>query len=581
MSLYRIFLVGGLALALATGGLAFWKRKGIAYRVKSYRAASHLEKSVAAGKEGDWQQAERLAMAAWQLRPGDVAILRQVFASGESIGSSHLLATGYSLFHHPDATPADRVEVLDFLLRIGDVVRFRQLLTQLPKEELRQPDGLALAVRFSLARNDFGRALGLCQELREARGNDRDRLLEAETLSRVAHLGNAQSEEAQKVIAELFTKKPEIALRAFALLRNIPDSTLNPARFGAAQDKLLEWESEGIEVPLTDHLLAVRLQMLADPAQAESLAADAIERFGREHTMAVGEWLLDTGHPEAISRLVPETEKALSSDEFALLLRRDIDTENWEAAKAKLAHPHPGMPPAAAYSLQAMVAEKTGNRGEAETRWEQALNHATLSSGRAMLLKLAEFARASGNLEICERALKECLLRPSPVALPTSDVSFLFSALAEQGDSTNLLTISRLQLQSEPDNPTLRNNVIWLELIRGHGANGKFSPIARDLVGRFPEIPTLRTTLGLALVEEGSPAEAEAAVGSLLGNGGAPDSLSDTDKAVLALVLQATGQAEESTRHAESVDWKRMMPEERDFLRSRLGLPAWKPDGRS
>ena len=89
--LITLCALGGILLGL--GILGFVKRDGIAHRFHEWRSASLLEDSLAASTEGEWEEAERLAMAAWQLREGDIAVLRQWFAAARQDRSRNLLVT--------------------------------------------------------------------------------------------------------------------------------------------------------------------------------------------------------------------------------------------------------------------------------------------------------------------------------------------------------------------------------------------------------------------------------------------------------------------------------------------------------
>lgn len=577
----RRLILLGLFLAIPAAGLVYWKRNGIAHRLKSYRAASHLENSIEAGEEENWNDAKRLAVAALQLQPGKIESVRQVFECEKALKSPSLIHTAQSLYDHPSATINDRAKVLQFYLDIGDVVRFKNQLARLPDEELQKPEALALGVRYSLFRGDPTRALALSQKLREARGNNEDRLLEATALSTFATSKPELAETAQDIIADLLSGDLNTALGALALLDTIPSNRIDLNRFSGVDEKLKLWEQEGKEIPVGSHLIATRLKVLSDPEKTEKYLNDIVDQFGESHPLELGNWFLENGWFNWIPRVVPEEKAMESSRHFSLLVQRDIREKDWTSARARLQDPHPGLPPAASYSLLATVEEALGHPANARNYWEQAFNQAKLSSGRSMLLKLANFAQKAGNKDICERALREALLRPSPVAIPTQDIAPLFIRLMEENDTRSLLSVSRQQLRSEPDNPTLRNNVIWLQLILEESAGRNLSKYAKDLVTRFPEIQTLKTTLALSYLEEGSPSEAWNTVQSISAEDESEGGLSESDRAVIALVLHQSGKQEEARSRITKIDWEKMLEEERDFFRSRLNLPDWEANPES
>jgi len=86
---------------------------------------------------------------------------------------------------------------------------------------------------------------------------------------------------------------------------------------------------------------------------------------------------------------------------------------------------------------------------------------------RRMALEDPKLLPLGGNPALRDIALTEALKRPSSQTLASSDVSFLYPTLAENNRDEDLLHVSLGLLDSQPENPQLLNNVVWLELLRG------------------------------------------------------------------------------------------------------------------
>ena len=219
---WHYYVIAAVVLLIALGVAGYIKREGIKYHVNSWRASSLLEDSIKSSKEEDWKEAERLALAAWQLNEGNYETLKQLYLASQAQKSRYILVVSRMLFTHPEAKPEDRIDVLQLYLNLGDLVTFKAVFGELESEEQMSPDAMALGVRFLQARNDLPRALALVEELLKVRGTPADKLLAAEILSKIDDPSGKAQASAQRFIDELFRveTKPETALSAYELLRH-------------------------------------------------------------------------------------------------------------------------------------------------------------------------------------------------------------------------------------------------------------------------------------------------------------------------------------------------------------------------
>lgn len=562
--------VGALLFAIIAGTV-LWKSDTLLGKAREFRADGLLEKSRDAANSGDWQSSLNLSLAAWQLNPGNVETLRQVFAGSARAGSLLYLKSAEALGAHPSATFSDRLEVAHRFLAAGDSIRFQNHFVTFSEEELNRPEALALAIQFSLIRNDNLRALGLVRNLLEARNSMEDQLLAAEVYLRIPTEGSKSQEAALEIIGRLFSAESpsSIALSALRLLQQVPDSLLSPGLLANARETLDLIADSGGHPPAEAYLIAAELELLAPNADHEEIILETIHKFKEEDPVAVAKWLIEIQHPEKIDLFVTPDMARQHGDLADLRIQSLILQERWTEASEMLADPHPDLAPHRVYGLEALIAEREGKLSASAAKWERAIENAGLQRGRESLIDLAKFSSQVGNEEIRNRALTKALKRPSLIGLPASDVDFLFSALAKSNQTEDLLTVSRSMLHADPENPTLINNVVWLELMKEAFPSPENLARLDQLIERFPGMHTLRTTRAIAFLEEGRTDEAVALLGSLLETPSVLEGLGASDKATLALALHQSSRLEEAREIEQTIETETLLASEFDYFRSR------------
>ena len=568
---WHYYVIAAAVLLIALGVVGFIKREGIRYYVNSWRASGLLEDSIKSSEEGDWKEAERLAFAAGQLNEGNYETLKQLYKASLAERSRYILAASKMLFTHPEAKPEDRIEVLQLHLDIGDLVTFKALFGELNNKEQMSPDAMALGVHFLQARNDLPRALTLVDELLKARGDPGDKLLAAEILLKVNDPSGKAKANAQRLIDELFQVEsdPEIALAAFGLLRSIPVNFWHLERFADAKNRL-QSISESYEVHTSAFLLAKELEVHQFPENRNRILEGTTTEWIEKGPAALCEWLLRLGESGRILTLIEDDDARESISLFRVVTLAAITEKQWERAEKLLRKPHPQMRPSIVLALQAAIAEQQNQTARSRSLWQQALSQAEMASGQSALLEVAKLASRSGNAEIRNRAVTEALKRPSAITLPASDVAFLFEVLAEKEEAEDLLTVSRNLLASDPENPVLINNVVWLELVMEE-RRSDYSGMLRSLVEKFPNIPPLRSTLALSLMTTGENEEALATMAPTFGSATAKrKNSSATDNAVAALAFARAGDLEQARPLYERIQWSGMMEIEQAFFKKAL-----------
>lgn len=569
----RRLLIPGMAAMLAALTAVVWiKREGIDYRLGVKRAGSLIEQSRWASERGDWKEAQRTAYAAWQLHPGEVGTLRQLFESLVGGKSGEALMVGKSLFEHPQAEVTDKLGAIETALQAGDLVTVASMFTRLRPAERELPEALELGARFFLARNHPSGALPLIDRLRLKRNEPRDLLLAADALTRTPTEGNVARSEAQRLIGELFRGQgdAETALEAFRLLGRIPMPERELYHFAEARLRLEGFSNSGTKVPVEAWLIVDELDLATEPDRRNEILQESMDRWFATEPEVIGKWLLGLGETKRFLDNVPRA-IALENPAMLPVVTQALILENrWDRALSLLDRAPNGTDPVVLLSLRAMIQSRLGQNAEANQNWARAARQAELVSGRAALLRFAQLAALGGKGEMRDEALAEALKRPSSLSIPAADVAFLYPALARQNRSEDLLQISEGLLAAEPENPQVLNNVVWLELLEGATDESRVKKL-EQYVAEFPSVTALRSTLALAHLRAGRNEEAVEALAPLRQRIDAGEAeAAPTDRALVALALARQGDTEKSRELSKTVRWDKLMKAEREFFTAAL-----------
>jgi hypothetical protein len=564
----RLLLPGMAALLAALTAAAWIKREGINYHLSAKRAATLLDQSRWAAERKDWKVAQRNALAAWQLHPGEIGALRQLFEALVGGGSGDALAVGKSLFEHPRALTTDRLATIDAALRAGDLVTTASMFSRLRPVERETPEALELGARFFLARNHPVAALPLIDRLRLKRNEPRDLLLAADALTRTPTEGNVARSEAQRILGDLFQTRNDagIAIEALRLLGRIPMAERELYHFAQAHARLDSFAAGGTEVPVEARLIADELELASSPERRGEIFQRAMDRWFATEPEVIGKWLIGLGETKRFLENVPRA-IALENPAMLPVVTQALILENrWDRALSLLDRAPYGTDPVVLHSLRAMIQSRLGQVAESNQNWARAARQAELVTGRSALLRFAQLAALGGKPEMRDEALAEALKRPSSLSIPAADVAFLYPALARQDRSGDLLRISEGLLASEPENPQVLNNVVWLELLEGAADESRVKKL-EQYVSEFPSVVALRSTLAFAHLRAGRNAAALEALAPLRDRIEAGEAeTAPTDRALVALALAREGDIAASRELSKTVRWDKLMKAERDYF---------------
>lgn len=568
-----IILCLSITSVTAIAVLAFTKREGITHRIGVWRSLSLVKKSEELGEKGQWEEAFKVSLAAWQLNEGDIDVLRRLHEAALESRSPQLLQTAKALFYHPRASISERLEVVSLFLGLGDLVTVAALFSLLTPEEKSTPEAKETAVRFLLARNQPAEAWKWLSDLVGLRDESKDRLLEAKVLSALGAANDEAARAAQDVIDRLIAPESgvEMAVSAFLLLDRIPTEKWEAHRFVNVGERL-EGIARGEKLPVAVYLLESRIRIALQPENRASILTSVSERFFEEARHEVADWLIVLGETDLVREALEGDAAADDPVVFSILIKTCFRDGRWEEAAALLRNPPQELEPSSLFALNAVVAKANGEHANARNWWERSLRQAELSGGRRTYLKIAKLAASSGNEAIRNRAVAAALKQPSLFAIPAADVSFLFSHFVEEDAAADFLDISLEMLGNEPDNPMLVNNVAWLTLMNGKSAAGFLEKLESFAV-EYNETVAFQTTLALAYNFEGRAEEAHLIVDRLL-EGLSSDELTElgaTDIAVIQMIQIEVGKGTDPGVRLPDLDWNDMMAIERAFFEKALG----------
>jgi predicted Zn-dependent protease len=211
------------------------------------------------------------------------------------------------------------------------------------------------------------------------------------------------------------------------------------------------------------------------------------------------------------------------------------------------------------YLRRAMLAralEQIGETEESEKEWHEAVTAAGRHPGA--LERLVRFA-TQANWDTRAGELMWVLAKLP--GCPQWVVNFLWQTASRRGETAELQKLSATIVKMDPKGIASRNNFAFLSLLT-RSEEGDPRRIAENLHRENPENPTIASTYGLSLYQQGRTEEAVRIMSALK-----PEDLRQPQVALYyAIFLIAAGQSEKGEEYLKlSADWP-MLPEEKALL---------------
>jgi hypothetical protein len=606
----RIWLVIVLLLVLAIV-VTFFGARPASNAIKAWQARKHAERAFAYIDNAQWNEAQKEAIAGYQLQPGEPQALRAVARFLSRVHQPEALDFWKQLQNRQSLTREDRRDEVTIALAGNDLsvaeLALNDLLTR--KDSPASAADWLLAAQVARQKNETNEARKLAQKvLDDSRADERTQFQAALLTLAIAmpeNAGAASIEAAWARLSKLAEGKTKAALDALVVLAqralsrpegagSLPSNSLVPSpskkkddthHGGQAQvvpPNDLVRALENHPLAKTPHkLLALDLQMHADPTQRDALISRAIADWKEADAaslVALATWLDGKGEYQRQLDTIPLERALQSRDLFLQHLDALGALDRWSEIKQLLESEHFPLDEMVQRMYIARCNARLGEKTASENNWKRALEAAGGDSGK--LMTLAEYAERNGANEIAEVTY----------ATATNESPKLRAAwqgrlrLAQSSGGTKKIhAVLAGMLAIWPNDNAIQNDEAYMRLLllfpreTGSVPSGQkgdtegvppseelngIEHLAEKLVQQNPTSLPHRTLLALARLEQHRPA---AAIDVYSNIKVAPNTLSPSALVVHAAVLEANGHHEDAMTEAQ-IPPDKLLPEERDLI---------------
>jgi len=612
----RIWLVIVLLFVLAIV-VTFFGARPASNAIKAWQARRHAERAFAYIDNAQWNEAQKEAIAGYQLQPGEPQALRAVARFLSRVHQPEALDFWKQLQNRQSLTREDRRDEVNIALAGNDLsvaeVALKDLLTR--KDSPASAADWLLAAQVARQKNETNEARKLAQKvLDDSRADERTQFQAVLLTLAIATPENtdaASIEAAWARLSKLAEGKTKAALDALVVLAqralsrpegtgSVPSSSVVPSpskekddthHGGQAQvvpPNDLVRALENHPLAKTPHkLLALDLQMHADPTQRDALISRAIADWkdaDAASLVALATWLDGKGEYQRQLDTIPLERALQSRDVFLQHLDALGALDRWSEIKQLLESEHFPLDEVVQRMYIARCNARLGEKTASENNWKRALEAAGGDSGK--LMTLAEYAERNGANEMAEVAY----------ATATNESPKLRAAwqgrlrLAQSSGGTKKIhAVLAGMLTIWPNDSAIQNDEAYMRLLllflggtgsvpsgqkddTHHGGQAQVVPpseelngiehLAEKLVQQNPTSLPHRTLLALARLEQHRPA---AAIDVYSNIKVAPNTLSPSALVVHAAVLEANGHHKDAMTEAQ-IPPDKLLPEERDLI---------------
>ena len=424
----RIWLVVVLLLVLGIVATFFGARPA-SNAIKAWQARRHAQRAFAYINNEQWNDAQREAIAAYQLRSSEPQALRAVARFLSRVREPEALDFWKQLQNRQSLTREDRRDEVAVALAGNDLsvaeLALKDLLTR--KDSSPSAADWLLAAQVAQQKSETNEARKFAQKaLDDSRADERTQFQAA--LLTLA-LGSPEDADASSIdaawarlrkLAQGKTKAALVALVALAqhaLSRpggtgSVPFNSLAPSPSQKKDDTEVVPPNDLVRAlenhPLakTPHkLLALDLQMHVDPTQREALISRAIadwKNADADSLVALAAWLDEKGEYQRQLDTIPLGRALQSRDLFLQHLDALGALDRWSEIKQLLESEHFPLDQVVQRMYVARCNARLGEKTASENNWKRALEAAGGDSGK--LMTLAEYAERNGANEIAEVA---------------------------------------------------------------------------------------------------------------------------------------------------------------------------------
>jgi hypothetical protein len=600
--------------------------------IKAWQARRHANHAFTYINNEQWNDAQREAIAAYQLRPSEPQALRAVARFLSRVREPEALDFWKQLQNRQSLTREDRRDQVAVALAASDLsvaeIALKDLLTR--KDSPPSAVDWLLAAQVAQQKGETNEARKVAQKvLDDLRADEPTQFQTALLTLAIATPENADASStgaAWARLTKLAEGKTKTALVALVVLAQ--DTLSHPGGTGSVPSPSKKGDDthhggqaqvvhpddlvralENHPLAKTPHkLLALDLQMHADPTQREALISRAIADWKNADAIslvALATWLDGKGEYQRQLDTIPLERALQSRDLFLQHLDALGALDRWSEIKQLLESEHFPLDQVVQLMYVARCNARLGEKTAAENNWKRALETAGGDSGK--LMTLAEYAERNGANEIAEvayatatnespklRAAWQGRLRLAQASGGTKKIHAVLTGMlaiwpndsAIQNDEayTRLLllvgtglvpsgnkdTTERVPPNNSPRGtgsvPSIHRPDTTAGVPQSEELNG-IEQLAKKLLERNPRSLPHRTLLALARLWQNRAAEALDVYANIQV---APNALTPSALAVHAAVLAANGRADDAKTEAAQVKVDNLLPEEKALIQSLL-----------
>ncbi len=533
-----------------------------AYRkFRDWRMDQQVAQAAAALSRADWQTARDLSKTVLMDRGGDFEAFRTYTRAQIELKDPTAYILALRLLSHPMSTGDERLLARTYLVdEAPQAVAFSVLLGLSPEDQER-PENQILFARLLNSRGMSREALALLEKspaLHDSTG------LQLETIRALANFPTPENiDRARGMMIRLLDAAAPQALDAVALLGNLPGGLKAGPDLAGFPEKIAA--IPGAKTIHHLHSLHPALET-AGETEKEAIFQSAIDRFLAADPATLGTWLVRHGKGARVIDLLEEAAKT-NDQAFVSRIHAFVREQRFDDALKTFAEVPEGADMVDIHVARAVVERARGAESAEKAAWNRALHTATFNSGRNRFIDIARHAATLGARSAAVDAWAGAARFGSGTLPLSEDLLHVFKALSEENRSEELLAISRAFARFEPANPTLINNINYLGVLHGVVDPAAAAAALRELSGKFPAVPAVKSSLALALLAGG---DAEAALPLIREIEDAEGVRPMMRCALLATALVMTGAQDEGKVLLDQVVWPDLMRQETLRLRDLL-----------
>ena len=555
--------------------LGFFTARPTLNAIKAWQARRHAERAFALIEKEQWNDAQKEAIAAYQLRPTEPQALRAVARFLSRTRQPQALDFWQQLEKRAPLTRDDRQDEAAIAIMAGELAQAEIALQALLESSGPDPIGWLLTAQLSIQKGAVDEAFAALDKIfADSRSTEQQQfqaaLLErtlasgmegatdrvSDAWSRFEKLAQGKSAvalDALVVLAQQLIGQPRDAAHPFAMTTEEIRRALEAHPLAKVPQKLLALD-------LLEHIDPNRRQEIVDQAVEQWKSGDAAE------LLALATWLNGKGEHQKTLDTIP-LEKALQTREL-FLQRLDAlgGLGRWSDIKQLLERERFPLDQVVQQMYLARCSAQLGEKTAAENGWQRALENA--GGDPTKLMTLAGYAEKNGNLAIAESAYAA-----AATEAPKSRAAFQGRLRLAQasGDTKKIHAVLADMLAIWPNDPAVQNDEAYTRLLLLPTDPSSAQPLsgiedlAENLVKQNPRSLPHRTLLALARVRQGHWADA---LSTYEGIHVAPRALTASALAVHAAVLAGNGRSDDAKTEAAQIRLDRLLPEERALIES-------------